>query len=741
MRSDAPPRRRRVLAGLPTPPRAHRAIVGFCTAMVVVLLLVDGVTTKTLGAAGTDAPSADAPLAGSGPILVSNGHGGLVSHAASPGHQIALTFDDGPSLAWTPRILSILERAHVPATFFQMGANVVRAPWLTRRIVRDGFELGNHTFTHPDLATLPAWQRDLQLSMTESAFSGIAGRRTRLLRPPYASTPDAITPKQVGAWGQIAGQGYMIAVADYDTRDWDRPGVASIVAAATPAGQRGGIVMMHDAGGNRSETVAALPRVIAVLSQRGFRFVTVSELAGESRSAAMVPATSWQRLRGHLFVAMLAASRTVTTVLRAIVFALAVLVALRMAFVLALASAQVRRARRGGCMAGNGQPFAPAASIVVPAYNESVGIERCVRSLLDSDYPGRLEVIVVDDGSTDDTAELVSALGLERLRVVRQANAGKPMALNSGLLAAEHDILVTVDGDTVFEPGAIGHLLASFEEPDVGAVSGNTKVGNRSGLLGRWQHIEYVMGFNLDRRMYEVLNCMPTVPGAIGAFRRAALTDAGGFSQATLAEDTDIALAIGRAGWRVVYAEDARAWTEAPCSLRGLWRQRTRWAYGTLQSLWKHRAAFWRRGEGRIGRRALPFMAVFQVLLPLAAPLIDLFAIYSILFLDPLPILAFWVAFNVCQFALAWVAFGWDRESRGPLWSLPLQQIAYRQLMYLVVIDSVMVALMGTRLHWDRLARTGDVELAGGVVSAQAGVASRTGRGPKESRERAGPRA
>jgi len=220
------------------------------------------------------------------------------------------------------------------------------------------------------------------------------------------------------------------------------------------------------------------------------------------------------------------------------------------------------------------------------------------------------------------------------------------------------------------------------------------------------------MGFNLDRRMYEVLGCIPTVPGAIGAFRRAALVDVGGLSAATLAEDTDAALAIGRHGWRVAYAEDARAWTEAPSTLRALWRQRSRWAYGTLQSLWKHRGAFWRAQEGHVGRRALPYIALFQVVLPLAAPLIDLFAIYSILFLNPLPILAFWVAFNVSQLMLAWVAFGWDHESRGVLWSMPLQQIIYRQLMYLVVIDSVMLALMGTGLRWQRLTRTGDMEVA-----------------------------
>jgi cellulose synthase/poly-beta-1,6-N-acetylglucosamine synthase-like glycosyltransferase/peptidoglycan/xylan/chitin deacetylase (PgdA/CDA1 family) len=676
--------------------------------MIVVLLLVDGVTTKTVGAAGTDPPTADAPLEASRPILVSNGHGGLVSHEPPPGKRIALTFDDGPNPTWTPRILSILEREHVTATFFEIGANAVRAPWLTRRIVREGFELGNHTFTHSNLAELPTVERQLQIDMTENAFSGIVGLRSRLVRPPYSSTPDAITAKEIAAWGQIATEGYTIVVANYDTRDWDQPGVGSIIAAATPAGSEGGIVLMHDGGGRRAETVAALPEIIARLRRRGFRFVTVSELEGVPRSAVMIPVSAAARLRGQVFVEMLAVARSVTSVLEAIVLAIAVLVALRMLFVLALASAQVRRSRSREREGG----FTPPVSIVVPAYNEAVGIKRCVRSLASSNYPAPFEVIVVDDGSSDGTGEAVQELALEGVRVIRQANAGKPMALNRGLLAAAHDIVVTVDGDTMFEPDSLLRLVAPFVEPDVGAVSGNTKVGNRFGLLGRWQHIEYVMAYNLDRRMYETLGCMPTVPGAIGAFRRSALFDIGGVSGATLAEDTDVTMAIGRDGWRVLYAEEARAWTEVPSTLRGLWLQRCRWSYGTLQSLWKHRGAFWRRGEGGIGRRAVPYMLLFQVALPLAAPLIDLFAIYSILFLDPLPILAFWAVFNGAQLTLAWVAFGWDRESRRPLWWLPLQQVVYRQMMYLVVIDSVMVALMGTHLRWRRHARTGEVEVA-----------------------------
>src|SRR5204862_8207545 len=226
-----------------------------------------------------------------------------------------------------------------------------------------------------------------------------------------------------------------------------------------------------------------------------------------------------------------------------------------------------------------------------------------------------VEGIVVDAGSTDGTGEPVEGLGLPCVRVLRQANAGKAAALNLGIGAARHDVVVMVDADTVFEPRTLHALVAPLRDPGVGAVSGNTKVGNRRGLLGRWQHIEYVMGFNLDRRLYDVLQCMPTVPGAIGAFRRQALAEIGEISDATLAEDTDATIALGRAGWRIVYVEEARAWTEAPSSLGALWRQRYRWCYGTLQSIWKHRAAFWRKGEERIGRRALPYLVLFQIAL------------------------------------------------------------------------------------------------------------------------------
>jgi cellulose synthase/poly-beta-1,6-N-acetylglucosamine synthase-like glycosyltransferase len=288
---------------------------------------------------------------------------------------------------------------------------------------------------------------------------------------------------------------------------------------------------------------------------------------------------------------------------------------------------------------------------------------------------------------------------------------GKAAALTTGVLATTPRSWV--DGDTVFEHDTITNLVQPLADPAVGAVSGNTKIGNRRGLLGHWQHIEYVMGFNLDRRMYEVLQCTPTVPGAIGAFRRSVLVESGGVSSDTLAEDTDLTLSIGRRGHRVVYTEYARAWTEAPSTFSGLWRQRYRWSFGTMQAVWKHKGAMLGRNpdDRRIGLRALPYMILFQILLPLVAPLIDLFALYGLIFTDAVPVLAFWLGFNALQFVIAVIAFRLDGESLRPLWALPLQQFVYRQLMYLVIIESTISALVGARATWKSIPRTGNVEL------------------------------
>jgi cellulose synthase/poly-beta-1,6-N-acetylglucosamine synthase-like glycosyltransferase/peptidoglycan/xylan/chitin deacetylase (PgdA/CDA1 family) len=685
-------------------PPGHWLVLGVGLTVLVVMLAIEGITSRWIAAAGppvTDARSGGLRSA----FAVGAGPGRLRDVRRDGTRQIALTFDDGPDPVWTPRFAALLRRRRVPATFFLVGARVARHPEVVRDLHRDGFGLGNHTFTHVDLAGLPPWAARAQIDLTEAAISGAAGVRAPLLRPPGTATPESLGVRQAAALAPAAGRGSLIVLADLDGGDWRRRPAEEIMRAITPRAARGGVVRLHDAGPDPAATLRALHRVIPRLRARGFRFVSLSRLTGASRETIQPAATESQRVRGRILLATLWTSRIIVRALIALLLVGAALAVLRSVLLALLARHHVRELR-----AGPSARYQPPVSILVPAYNEAVGIEQAVRSLAGSDYAD-FEVIVVDDGSVDDTAEIVERLGLDRVRVLRQANAGKAAALNRGLSAVRHDIVVMVDADTVFEPDTVGRIVAPFADHAVGAASGNTKVGNRGGLLGRWQHIEYVMGFNLDRRLYDVLRCMPTVPGAIGAFRRAALDDVGGVSNATLAEDTDLTIAVGRAGWRVVYVEDARAWTEAPSTLGDLWRQRFRWSYGTMQAVWKHRSAVWHHGEQAIGRRGLPYLVCFQIALPSIAPLIDLFAVYGLVFLDPLPVLGYWLAFNALQLGLGFYAFRLDRESPRALWAMPLQQFVYRQLMYLVVLESLASALTGVRLRWHSLDRTGEVKV------------------------------
>ncbi|MFF4147952.1 bifunctional polysaccharide deacetylase/glycosyltransferase family 2 protein [Streptomyces sp. NPDC001698] len=696
-------------------PRAHWLLLSVLVVTLSVALLLQGYTHHMFGitsdnVTGTRGSSAAVPtqVAHGGPVIAD---AATSAHTAQvQARTIALTFDDGPDPVWTPRILDVLRRNHVHATFFVVGTEVVAHPELIRRIVAEGHQIGIHTFTHPDLAHLAPWQRSLELRETQLAVAGAAGVTTALLRPPFSSKNDALDDADWSVLKQADAAGYVTVLTTQDAEDWQRPGVDRILANATPHGHGGQIMLMHDGGGDRSQTVAALNTLIPRLKAQGFTFAAVSDAVG--MAGPVQPAGLVDHLQGLALIKVLQGGDWAVWLLGLLMYAAGAISVLR-AVVVLIAARRHRRLRTRHRSRLWGPPMTAPVSVIVPAYNESAGIEAAVRSLLASDHP--VEVIVVDDGSTDGTADLVESLGLP-VRVIRQQNAGKPAALNTGLAAATWDLVVMVDGDTVFEPDTVRTIVQPFADPRVGAVSGNAKVVNRGGLLGRWQHIEYVVGFNLDRRLFDLAQCMPTVPGAVGAFRRRALLDLGGVSDVTLAEDTDLTMALCRAGWRVVYEEDAKAWTEAPASLNALWRQRYRWCYGTLQAMWKHRGALVQRGAaGKLGRRGLIYLLLFQVLLPLLAPVVDIFALYGLIFLDPVRIIGLWLAFLLLQLLMGLYAFRLDGERPGPLWSLPLQQFVYRQLMYLVVIQSVFTAVSGSRLRWQRMERYGSLKAPTGT--------------------------
>ncbi|MCI3245230.1 glycosyltransferase [Streptomyces spinosisporus] len=647
-----------------------------------------------------------------GPVI--DTRSGRATSLKVPNHHLVLTFDDGPDPTWTPKVLDVLKKHHAHAVFFVTGTMTSRYPDLVKRMVDEGHEVGLHTFNHPDLSYQSKSRIDWELSQNQLALAGAAGIRSSLFRPPYSSFADAMDDKSWPVTEYIGTKGYLTVVNNTDSEDWQKPGVDKIIKNATPRGGKGAIVLMHDSGGDRHQTVQALDKFLPEMQHKGYEFDNLTEAL--DAPSALTKVTGADLWKGKAWIFLVQASDDITGVM---VVALAVVGATvigRFVLMLLLSGAHARRVRRKGFRWG--PPVTEPVSVLVPAYNEAKCIENTVRSLMASEHP--IEVIVIDDGSSDGTARIVEAMGLPNVRVVRQLNAGKPAALNRGLANARYDIIVMMDGDTVFEPATVRELVQPFGDPKVGAVAGNAKVGNRDSLIGAWQHIEYVMGFNLDRRMYDILRCMPTIPGAVGAFRRSALERVGGMSDDTLAEDTDVTMAMHRDGWRVVYAENARAWTEAPETVQQLWSQRYRWSYGTMQAIWKHRKAIVERGpSGRFGRVGLPFVSLFMVVAPLLAPLIDIFLLYGVVFGPTQKTILAWLGVLAIQAVCAAYAFRLDRERMTHLISLPLQQILYRQLMYVVLLQSWITALTGGRLRWQKLRRTGVVETPGGPVPTQ----------------------
>jgi cellulose synthase/poly-beta-1,6-N-acetylglucosamine synthase-like glycosyltransferase/peptidoglycan/xylan/chitin deacetylase (PgdA/CDA1 family)/spore germination protein YaaH len=649
--------------------------------------------------------------------------------------KIALTFDDGPDAKWTPQILAILRQKKVPATFFVVGENALAHPLLLKSILASGSEIGNHSYTHPDFSQLSPRGVELELNTTQRLVEAYTGRSLRLFRAPYFGDAEPTGAKELYPVLLAQQAGYVSVGLHADSEDWTRPGVQKIVDNALSAVDRGAqavadgrpersanIVLLHDSGGDRAQTVAALPAVIDGLRARGYDLVPVSQLAGLTPGEVnpVIRGADLAAVRFDVACFLLLAG--LGQALKFLFFFAIVLGTLRAILMAGLAiTSNLKRNRP------TPPPIDPArfVSVLIPAYNEARVIEASVARVLES-ADVELEVIVIDDGSKDETSAIVErAFGADpRVRLLTLANGGKARALNQGLTFARGEVIVALDADTQFEPQTIARLSRWFAEPEIGAVAGNAKVGNRINLVTRWQAVEYVTAQNLERRALSRFDAMTVVPGAVGAWRRAALDAAGGYPHDTLAEDQDLTIAIQRLGWLVQYDIDAVAWTEAPETFASLAKQRFRWAFGTLQCLWKHRSILRERRPAGLALVGLPQAWLFQIGFSLVSPLIDLALVASIVatvvrvqqhgwaqtHTDVLRMAVYWLAFTAIDAICGWIAYRLEaRERRFPVLLLLAQRFVYRQIMYSVVLRAVAAAIRGPWVGWGKQERSGRV--------------------------------
>lgn len=632
----------------------------------------------------------------------------------APG-KIVLTFDDGPDPEYTPRILDILKREKVPAAFFVVGSMAEKNIQILRREYEEGYEIGNHTFFHPDISTIGIQRVNLELNATRKLIESVTGRSTILFRPPFNADAEPQTLAEVIPVAESRKQSYITIGESIDPWDW-QPGVTadSIIARTIRQKDVGSMLLLHDAGGDtREETVRALPEIIHFFKSHGYKFTTIADVLHKSKAELMPPIRDDANsgIMGTLYDIFIQGIFYGNWFFLYLFLSAIFLAIGRVVLIGVLAIRQYYEDKKEKAGRISDEKLAPV-SIIVPAYNEEVTAIKTIQSLLKTEYP-HFEIIFIDDGSKDKTYELVNAAyGHHPLvKVLSKPNGGKASALNFGIAHAQYDFTVCIDADTQLKPDAIYHLMSYFTDEEIGAVAGTVKVGNETNMITRWQSIEYITAQNMDRRAFDLLNSITVVPGAIGAFRKSAVFKAGGFTSDTLAEDCDLTMRILKQGFIIKNCAEAVAYTEAPETLGALMKQRFRWSFGVIQSFWKNRDALFNKKFKFFGMVGMPNILIFQIVLPLFSPLADLMMIIGLFGDKPGKILTYYVAFVLIDFLVAIIAFRMEKEDYKKLVYIIPQRFIWRQLMYFVLFKSIRKALKGELSGWGVLKRTGNVKL------------------------------
>ena len=629
-----------------------------------------------------------------------------------------LTFDDGPDPEYTPQILDILKKEKIPAAFFIVGLQAESNIPLLERIYNEGHEIGNHTFSHPNIAAVSSERALAEIEATRLLIESVTGRSTVLFRAPYNADAEPTTESELKPIAISKKENYYTVGESIDPNDWQKGTVADSIVKRTidqyNANPNKGIILLHDAGGNRQETVKALPRIIKYFKDRGIKFITIAKLLGKSKNELMPKVTNELInfdyiifIFGYWFMHFITAVFWVAIVLGF----------LRIFIITLLVFIKKRKDYQDNLRSTTTETINfTAVSIIVPAYNEELNAAKTITNLLQQDYPN-FEIIFVDDGSKDSTYKKIIDVFAKnkKIRIYTKPNGGKASALNFGIKQTTNEFIICIDADTQLNSDAITQLMKKFTA-DVGAVAGNVKVGNETTMLTKWQSIEYITSQNFDRRAFDYINGITVVPGAIGAFRKEAIQKAGGFTTDTLAEDCDLTIRILRNGYRVVNCVEAIAVTEAPETLKEFMKQRFRWSYGVMQAFWKNKDACFNSKYKGLGMISLPNILIFQIILPIFAPLADLILIISLIWnhsnSDSLnKILVYYIVFIFVDITVSIIAFVFEKEKISKLiWLIP-QRFVYRQLMYVILFKALREAIKGESKSWGVLKRTGNVKI------------------------------
>jgi cellulose synthase/poly-beta-1,6-N-acetylglucosamine synthase-like glycosyltransferase/peptidoglycan/xylan/chitin deacetylase (PgdA/CDA1 family) len=532
-----------------------------------------------------------------------------------PPGTLLLTFDDGPNPLWTPKVLAVLEAYHARATFFVVGENILRAPAVFRQVIASGNVVGNHTFSHPALQHLAPAAARSQLVTTNHIIAAVGHYQTRLFRTPYGDNSSLRAGTDVYATLVSQQLGFTEVGFTADTSDYEYPpsSVIPLPAFGGP-GLPGQVIVMHDTGGkDDAATVRLLERILAKAEALGYRFTTIDQILqqqGESNPVGRIQPTLSDRLGYWAAWAGQAPQTGLPLVLTVATWV-----------VLGFGIIWIVRALYGGWRQHRPVPswYPKLVSVVIAAKDEKAVIRATIESIFAYPYPFGLQVVVVNDGSTDGAGGTADGPGgtkaildelaarycheSRKLEVIHlDRNVGKAAALDLAFRTRiRGEVCAAFDADTLLGgPDTIPNLVRHFRDPKVGAVAGHIRAGNVTRhpwkwVLFRFQQAEYNLGIGL-LRVAQGKNGILIVPGACSAWRTSAMRKIG-IPGDTVGEDADAGLELREAGFTVVQDITAVAITQAPDTLKGIAKQWTRWTFGTVQNLWKHKKIMVRVGE------------------------------------------------------------------------------------------------------------------------------------------------
>ncbi|MFZ2322175.1 MAG: glycosyltransferase [Ignavibacteriaceae bacterium] len=362
-------------------------------------------------------------------------------------------------------------------------------------------------------------------------------------------------------------------------------------------------------------------------------------------------------------------------------------------------------------MEGNG--FAPFVSIIVPVFNEGKIIKQSILSLLNLDYIN-YEIIIVNDGSSDDTKDIAESLvGYQqgkynkiKISLINQPNLGKARALNAGIYYSKSEFVLCMDGDSQLVPESLKAAVRHFKDPKIGAVAGNVKVLNRNKFFTDLQALEYIEGLNMARSAQSYVRLVNIIPGPIGLFRRKAIEQAGYYSSDTYAEDADLTLKLLAKDWKIYYEPKAVSYTEAPVTLQQLLKQRYRWTRGILQSIRKHKKLLF-NPTVNLGHTFILWLMSYEALIwPTMNIAANAFFIFAAVFFGFSQLIFFWWAgLAILDMVTALYCIAVEKEEFRLIW----YAIIYR-MFFILIIDicktmSTIEEFLGIRMTWGKLER------------------------------------